>query len=666
MLEDSPYDILHGDSASVLKSLPDECVDMCVTSPPYWNLRSYHDGEKEIGREETPIEYVARLRDVFHEVHRVLKPTGTLWLNLGDCYKDKQLLGMPWRMAFTLQDDGWVLRSDIVWCLSGGTYVWARTQKGDMPMLIKDLARLRPETVKLWNGEKWTQLLGIWKSVHQEDKQGLLLRSGERIYCTDSHMFPVIRDGKEILLEAKNIKNGDILKKCILPEPDKAERPIYLTDDIAWMIGLYMADGSRSGNMLQFALNTGRKNYYQRIKNSVEKLGCHAYRWEQGNRLHVNVHGKVINAIIDEFIGGNSAHGKYFTTSVWMLKNECLKKIMEGYLDGDGHYDIKNNRYRLGFCRNYLLERDMRIMAARLDATIVLNLSRAQYTYKGEKKESLAYRGEWRWTTSNHWSVKDRCEVVGRMQPRGSTFYELSVADEPHIFSLASGILTHNCKANAMPQSVADRCSSSHEYIFMFSKQPSGYYFDYEAIEEPANFDPARKNVVSQQEQSLFPELEGASTDDGSVHIKFGGTKYPNAESGADATYSGKEWKPKYKNLMADEKGQSNHSFHKRRAEGLKDEQYLVRRKRDVWSIPTQGYDGAHFATFPEKLVEPCILAGCPKHGIVLDCFSGAATTGVVAVKNHRRYLGIELNQEYINLSIERIEKETAQQTLDF
>ena len=117
---------------------------------------------------------------------------------------------------------------------------------------------------------------------------------------------------------------------------------------------------------------------------------------------------------------------------------------------------------------------------------------------------------------------------------------------------------------------------------------------------------------------------------------------------------------------MEDEKGQTNHSFHKRRAEGLPDEVYPVRRKRDVWSVPTIGYEGAHFATFPEKLVEPCILAGCPKHGLVMDCFSGAGTTGVVAVKNHRRYIGIELNKEYVELSMKRIAEETAQQTFDF
>lgn len=674
MLGDKQYNIYEGDSLTVLKTLPDDSVDTVVTSPPYWGLRAYLAGDAEIGREETPLEYVAKLRDVFHEVKRVLKPTGTLWLNLGDTYNGnkkgntevnknpelskvsdainkkewkgippKSLIGIPWRVAFALQDDGWVLRSDIVWCLSGGTYVWTRTQKGDMPMLIKDLARLRPETVKLWNGEKWTQLLGIGKSVHQEDKQGLLLRSGERIYCTDSHKFPVIRDGKEILLEAKNIRNGDILKKCILPEPDKAERPIYLTDDIAWLIGLYMADGSRSDDMLQFALNTGRKNYYLRIREAVEKLGCHAYKWEKGNRLHVNVSGKVINAIIDEFIGGDTAYGKHFTPSVWMLKNECLKKIMEGYLDGDGHFDVKNNRFQLGLCRNIQLERDLRIMAARLGASIILKLSRSQYTYKGEKKEVPSYEGEWRWETSSHGNNKSRNEVIGRVPISATVFYDLTVADEPHVFALASGILTHNCKPNPLPNSAPDRCSSSHEYLFMFSKEPSGYYFDYEAIEEPAKFDKVIKSKAVAQTESLFGEEEAQATPAPyKTNIKFGGTKYPDSKSGADNTYSGNAWTPKTKGECA------------------------VRRKRDVWSIPTKGYSGAHFATFPEKLVEPCILAGCPKGGIVMDVFSGAATTGVVALKNGRRYLGIELNPEYIKLSHERISKETAQQTFGF
>jgi DNA modification methylase len=82
------------------------------------------------------------------------------------------------------------------------------------------------------------------------------------------------------------------------------------------------------------------------------------------------------------------------------------------------------------------------------------------------------------------------------------------------------------------------------------------------------------------------------------------------------------------------------------------------RNKRSVWTVTTKPFKGAHFATFPEDLIVPCVLAGCPKDGTVLDPFNGAATTGVVALKNQRRYIGIELNPEYIKLSEERIRQQ--------
>jgi DNA modification methylase len=87
---------------------------MCATSPPYWGLRDYGT-EEQLGLEDTPREYVERLVAIFRELRRVLKDQGTLWLNLGDTFNEKQLLGVPWRVAFSLQDDGWLLRSDIIW-----------------------------------------------------------------------------------------------------------------------------------------------------------------------------------------------------------------------------------------------------------------------------------------------------------------------------------------------------------------------------------------------------------------------------------------------------------------------------------------------------------------------------------------------------------------------
>ena len=131
--------IINGDSLEVIKTLPDGSVNCCVTSPPYWGLRDY-GVEGQLGLEKTPEEYVGKMVAVFGEVRRVLRDDGTLWLNLGDSYsgscqtggtnsisqphvkhkrstnlKPKDLVGIPWRVAFALQADGWYLRQDIIW-----------------------------------------------------------------------------------------------------------------------------------------------------------------------------------------------------------------------------------------------------------------------------------------------------------------------------------------------------------------------------------------------------------------------------------------------------------------------------------------------------------------------------------------------------------------------
>ena len=135
----------HGKSLEILRTLPDKSVNSCVTSPPYFGLRDYGE-EGQYGLEATPAEYVENMRRVFAEVRRVIADDGTLWLNIGDKYANsagsgqqgstgqradraftassiapcralptKNLLGIPWRVAFALQDDGWILRSDIIW-----------------------------------------------------------------------------------------------------------------------------------------------------------------------------------------------------------------------------------------------------------------------------------------------------------------------------------------------------------------------------------------------------------------------------------------------------------------------------------------------------------------------------------------------------------------------
>jgi len=105
---------LCGEAFSVLRGLPSECIDCCMTSPPYWGHRRYSAGG--IGQEATWPEYVAALLNITAELKRVMRPSGSFWLNIGDSYQQKELVGVPWRVAFALADQqGWILRNSVVW-----------------------------------------------------------------------------------------------------------------------------------------------------------------------------------------------------------------------------------------------------------------------------------------------------------------------------------------------------------------------------------------------------------------------------------------------------------------------------------------------------------------------------------------------------------------------
>jgi DNA modification methylase len=125
MDKNEKFKIFHGDSKKIIESFPDNSIDCVITSPPYWLMREYHveSGNKGniIGTEQSPEEYVRNLVNIFHEVKRVLKPSGSVWLNIGDKVFNKNLMGMPWRVALAMQSDGWILRNDVIWNKLKGT-----------------------------------------------------------------------------------------------------------------------------------------------------------------------------------------------------------------------------------------------------------------------------------------------------------------------------------------------------------------------------------------------------------------------------------------------------------------------------------------------------------------------------------------------------------------
>src|SRR5574344_457562 len=106
--------LLCGDSLAVLKSFPSASIDMAITSPPYWGIREYVGGG--LGLEYLPNDFIDSLLAIFQELKRVLKPTCSFWLNIGDTYKNKSLLGIPWRIAIRMIDEqGWILRNEVIW-----------------------------------------------------------------------------------------------------------------------------------------------------------------------------------------------------------------------------------------------------------------------------------------------------------------------------------------------------------------------------------------------------------------------------------------------------------------------------------------------------------------------------------------------------------------------
>jgi DNA modification methylase len=182
-------------------------------------------------------------------------------------------------------------------------------------------------------------------------------------------------------------------------------------------------------------------------------------------------------------------------------------------------------------------------------------------------------------------------------------------------------------KPNPMPESVRDRCTKAHEYIFMLSKS-ARYYYDADAVAEASSTEDIRR-----------PFAPGQVDYRGNGHDRGGGQpRKTDKQRGHSRRHAG---------------------FNDRWDAMERAEQCSgTRNKRSVWVVATQGYSEAHFATFPPALIEPCIKAGCPEGGTVLDPFGGAGTTGLVADRLGRDAILIELNPEYADMAERRIKSD--------
>ena len=236
------------------------------------------------------------------------------------------------------------------------------------------------------------------------------------------------------------------------------------------------------------------------------------------------------------------------------------------------------------------------------DGTLWVNLGDSYYNYRPGKGQALIKQSVANSNQDLPQSCARRANKLDGYKEKDlmGMPWRLAFALQDFGWTLRQDIIWH--KPNPMPESVKDRCTKSHEYIFLLSKNTK-YYFDSDSIKEKS---------VSKSEG-----------------VKFGGNKYGDNNDPKYATKSGNVSK-----------------------------EYEMANKRSVWTVSTKSYSGAHFATYPEELIEPCILAGSKVGDIVLDPFFGSGTTGQVAQNLGRKWIGCELNKDYVQLQNQRLQQQ--------
>jgi DNA modification methylase len=229
----------------------------------------------------------------------------------------------------------------------------------------------------------------------------------------------------------------------------------------------------------------------------------------------------------------------------------------------------------------------------------------------GSQAENPAYKGKenWRPPTTSAPGLKPK-DLVGIP-------WRIAFALQADGWYLRQDIIWH--KPNPMPESVTDRCTKAHEYVFILTKS-NKYYFNNGAIKEPASYNTHERVARAKLGQKSNPTNK---------HSGIRPRKLVNTGLNIKNNYS----MDSALNIMPD-----------------------TRNKRSVWTVANRPFRGAHFATFPPDLIEPMIKAGCPQGGVVLDPFMGAGTTAIVAKRLSRNFVGIELNPKYIEIAEKRLQ----------
>jgi len=440
------------DCMKLMKEMKDNSVDLTLTDIPYDGVNRKSNGLRNLDKGKADV-LTFNLHSFLDEVYRVTKGTTIIF-----CGQNQLSEIFNYFDNFAKKNKGTVRQ--LVWakCLDGNEMVFCKNNQTNIisRRYLKDIYRKNPNLLSVWNGQEWIQIFDIKKSIQTQYKE-IVLRNGHVIKCSNEHKFYI--QNKEI--EARELKVGDVLDHVSLPMENCIFNNTILTKEIFWFIGHFIAEGSYSYDAngkpktIQIATNKHNDKVLSIIQTVCKQIGGTYSVYDDddsiGNGRNIHIRSKLLLAILSEYVSGQLSYGKHFSSKCFNISKQSLHYILQGYLDGDGYYELKNDRYRFAFTRkNYELVYDLQLICNILGYWIT--------AYKRKSKCNGKIFGTWNVTIKyNHnndaINAKNNYEIIeikDKINTTNKKFYDIQLENNPHQYCLYDGVLTHNCNPSPM------------------------------------------------------------------------------------------------------------------------------------------------------------------------------------------------------------------------
>lgn len=572
-----------------LSRIPDNSINCCITSPPYYGLRDY--GHKDqIGLEETPEEYVAKIASVFSEVKRVLKPEGTLWLNIGDSYaanrtyqvhSSKDAKNHTHSRGMQMPDFSYFVNrsfKDTLFFVGNANPIGFSAERVNVFIYDKSAPNL-----------VFIPLLRVQSILIKEGKNYL----GQIGNCFNSPINCYIGVSADLWLTLPT--NTDFKSVVdVINNWGIVVSTGNLNTDTALSAAISDTKQSRKAT---FAIEVAGEPISESIRNIQPAWDAISFNLLPEGIINVNSINQSVS-LSDAFNWGITNLGNFF------VAKPSSKKV--DFLHHFGRIDISV------------------LCVSHLYSFSKVGIVPYSQIYEQSKQDANEF------APKNEIGIPD---MVKRALKRDGWICRQTI-----IWS----------KPNPMPESVTDRCTKAHEYIFLLSKSRE-YYYDQEAIKQPVT-DATIQRLAQQIENQKGSDRVPGKTNGNMKAVGPG----RNPRTGIDRKGGNQGSEKGIPAMAINGRGVNGHSGY------FDAEGNLIgdgkANKKSVWTVTTKPFKEAHFATFPEALIIDMIKAGCPENGIVYDPFMGAGTTGLVCRKLNRNFIGSEINHLYCEIANRRIQ----------